>query len=202
MPTKQRLIKRFTILEITNLLEAQTREELKNWLIKNSLTEKCCWVVVSLKPKANTVLYLDAVEEAICFGWIDGIKKKISDTQLAQRLSPRIKGSKWTELNKERARRLDRLGLMTDEGRKSLPDMRLESFQIDPIVLDALRADEEVYANFLKLPPLYQKIRIDNIQSQKKLPELFDSRLSKFIEFTKLNKMYGDWNDNGRLINE
>lgn len=187
-------------MEIINLLETHTREELRNWLIKYSLTEKCCWVVVSLKPKANTILYLDAVEEAICFGWIDGIKKKISDTQLAQRLSPRIKGSKWTELNKERARRLERLGLMTNEGRKSLPNMSLDSFQIDPIILDAIRTDEEVYANFLQFPTLYQRIRVDNIQSQKKLPELFDSRLSKLIEFTRLNKMYGEWNDNGRLI--
>lgn len=186
-------------MEITNLLEAQTREELRNWLIKNSLTEKCCWVVVSIKQKANTILYLDAVEEAICFGWIDGIKKKISETQLAQRLSPRIKGSKWTELNKERARRLDRLGLMTNEGHQSLPEMRLESFQIDPVVLEALQAEEEVYANFLKFPPLYQRIRIDNIPSQEKYPELFDSRLSKFIEYTRINKMYGEWNDNGRL---
>lgn len=67
----------------------------------------------------------------LCFGWIDGINKKISDTELAQRLSPRNKTSNWTELNKERVRRLNKLGLMKKEGLKILPDMRPESFTID-----------------------------------------------------------------------
>lgn len=79
----------------------------------------------------GVIQYLDAVEEALCVGWIDGIKKKISDTELAQRLSLKKKNSHWTELNKERVRRLDKLGLMREEGMKVLPDMRPESFTVD-----------------------------------------------------------------------
>lgn len=155
-----------------------------------------------MKSTPGTMLYLDAVEEALCFGWIDGQKKKISETQLAQRLSPRSKKSSWTELNKERARRLEALGLMTDEGRKVLPDLSYESFRIDPIIEQRLKEDTDVYQNFAAFPDLYKRIRIDTIQSYKTQPELFNKRLDKFITNTKQNKMYGNWNDNGRLYTQ
>ena len=60
--------------------------------------------------------YLDAVEEALCFGWIDSTVKTIDGVTL-QRFGKRVKNSQWTELNKERCRRLEALGLMTDSGR-------------------------------------------------------------------------------------
>ncbi len=78
-------------MEMDHLIPAKSREELRFWLQDNSKTEKACWVLVSMTPKSDTLLYLDAVEEALCFGWIDGVKKKISETELAQRLSPRSK---------------------------------------------------------------------------------------------------------------
>ncbi|MFD0589045.1 YdeI family protein [Paenibacillus sp. GCM10027627] len=187
-------------MEVENLIEAKTREELRAWLRDNSKTEKCCWVVVSVKPKPNTLLYLDVVEEALCFGWIDGVKKKISETEQGQRLSPRSKKSNWTELNKERVRRLERVGLMTDEGRKRLPDMDPDAFQIDKDILQRLMEDIEVYENFVAFPALYKRIRIDNIQSFRNQPELYNSRLDKLIAHTKENKMYGQWHDNGRLL--
>lgn len=189
-------------MDIENLIPATSRADLRNWLQDNSITEKCCWVVVSMTPTPNVLLYLDAVEEALCFGWIDGVKKKISDTELAQRLSPRTKKSSWTELNKERVRRLERLGLMTDEGRRVLPDMELDSFQIDKGIEERLKEENQVYENFLAFPELYQRIRIDTIQSYKSQPDLFESRLEKFIASTRENKMYGQWHDNGRLLDD
>ena len=84
----------------------------------------------------------------------DGIKKKISETELAQRLSPRSKKSSWTELNKERARRLEKLGLMTEAGRKVLPDLSYESFKIDPIIELRLKEESDVYQNFVRFPDL------------------------------------------------
>ncbi|HFL3758325.1 TPA: YdeI family protein, partial [Clostridioides difficile] len=157
-------------------------------------------VLVRMTPKSDTLLYLDAVEEALCFGWIDGVKKKISETELAQRLSPRSKKSSWTELNKERVRRLEKLGLMTDEGREVLPDMNYDSFRIDPVIEQRLKEENQVYENFMAFPDLYKRVRIDTIQSNKKQPELFKSRLDKFICNTRENKMYGQWNDHGRLL--
>jgi uncharacterized protein YdeI (YjbR/CyaY-like superfamily) len=188
-------------MDIENLITAKSREDLRIWLQKNCMTEKFCWVVVSMTPTPDTLLYLDAVEEALCFGWIDGVKKKISETGLAQRLSPRSKRSSWTELNKERVRRLEKLGLMREEGRKVLPDMDHDSFKIDRVIEQRLKEDRQVYGNFLGFPALYQRVRIDNIQSVKNQPELFKSRLDKFIANTKENKMYGQWHDHGRLLN-
>ena len=188
-------------MKINNLLDLQTSDALREWLDENHNKEKECWVIVSIKPKADTLLYLDVVEEALCFGWIDGIKKKISETQLAQRLSPRTKRSSWTELNKERIRRLDKQGRLTVSGRRVLPDMRIECFKVDDFINERLKENQEVYDNYNKLPDLYKRIRISTIQSEKKNNELYIKRLNKFIENTKNNKMYGKWNDDGRLLN-
>lgn len=187
-------------MEITNVLSVQSREELREWLENNSQTEKFCWVIVGTVDRPDALQYLDTVEEALCFGWIDSTKKKVSDTALAQLLSPRSKKSNWTELNKERVRRLEKLGLMTEAGLKVLPDMRPESFMIDEAVENRLKEDEAVYQNFLSFPELYRRIRIDTIQSNKDNPAVFQSRLEKFIESTRENKMYGQWHDNGRLL--
>jgi uncharacterized protein YdeI (YjbR/CyaY-like superfamily) len=191
---------RIETMEMDNLIAAKTRADLREWLLENSKTEKFCWVVVSMTPSPDTLLYLDAVEEALCFGWIDGVKKKISDTELAQRLSPRSKKSSWTELNKERVRRLDKLGFMREEGRKVLPDMDHASFTIDGEIELRLQAEPQAYEHFLAFPALYRRVRIDTIQSYKAQPELFQSRLDKFITNTRENKMYGQWHDNGRLL--
>ncbi|GJM74714.1 hypothetical protein HMSSN036_69300 [Paenibacillus macerans] len=106
-----------------------------------------------------------------------GSKKKISETELAQRLSPRSKKSSWTELNKERVRRLEKLGLMRDEGRKVLPDMNPDSFHIDKGIEQRLKEEMQVYENFMAFPDLYIRVRIDTIQSVKNQPELFKSRM-------------------------
>jgi uncharacterized protein YdeI (YjbR/CyaY-like superfamily) len=71
--------------------------------------------------KPDTLPYLDIVEEALCFGWIDSTLKKLPDGSLAQRLSPRRKGSHWTDLNLQRCRDLESQGLMTEAGRKAIP---------------------------------------------------------------------------------
>ena len=89
---------------------------------------------------------------------------------------------------------------MRDEGRRVLPDMDYDSFRIDRVIEERLKEDGQVYENFLAFPALYKRIRIDTIQSNKNQPELFKSRLDKFITNTKGNKMYGQWNDNGRLL--
>jgi uncharacterized membrane protein YdjX (TVP38/TMEM64 family) len=107
------------------------------------------WMLPVL-ASAGAVLFLlglrygDAVEEALCFGWIDSTVKA-GEGVMWRRFSPRRKRSPWTELNKERCRRLERLGLMTDAGRAVLPNM---DFHIDDDVLVALQGDEAVWQNF------------------------------------------------------
>lgn len=188
-------------MEIHNLLDIKSRTELREWLIQNHKTEKECWVVVKRgRPTDdNTFWYIDAVEEALCFGWIDSTTKKIANDVTAQKLCPRKPRSNWSELNKERCRRMERLGLMTDAGRAVLPDMSPNGFIIDKDILQRLQSDPVVWNNFCQFPDLYRRIRIDTIQIKKNQPELFESRLNKFIENTRKGLLYGEWNDNGRL---
>lgn len=192
-------------MEIDFILQVTTRKQFRKWLQENANTKKQCWVLTTRATESGTLNktmdYLDAVEEAMCFGWIDSTIKKVSETQLAQRMSPRRQKSQWSELNKERVRRLEQLGLMTDQGRECCPDLSQDSFTIDEEVMKAIQNDKVVYENFKKFPELYQRVRIDTIQIKKKQPELFQKRLDKFIENTRENKMYGGWNDSGRLIN-
>ena len=62
--------------------------------------------------------------------------------------------------------------------------------------------DAEIWENFQKFPPLYRRVRIDTIQIKKKQPELFQRRLQKLLDNTKAGIMYGEWNDNGRLVTD
>ena len=109
-------------MEITLLLEFTQRQQLRDWLQENHASAKECWVVMSrAKNPVGVLPYLDVVEEALCFGWIDSTMKRLPDGRLAQRLSPRRKKSHWTELNKERCRRLTQEGKMTDAGLNVIP---------------------------------------------------------------------------------
>lgn len=83
---------------------------------------------------------------------------------------------------------------------KALPDMRPESFTIDKDIESRLKEEEQLYQNFIHFPELYRRIRIDTIQSYRNEPDTFNKRLKKFIEHTRENNMYDQWNDNGRLI--
>ena len=189
-------------MKIHNLLEVKSRLELRAWLTQYHGTESECWVVVKRgKPKDNdTFWYIDAVEEALCFGWIDSTIKKISDNITIQKLCPRKVRSNWSELNKERCRRMERLGLMTDAGRAVFPDMSDKGFTIDKDILQELQSDPVVWHNFCLFPELYKRVRIDTIQIKKRQSELFKRRLDKFIENTRKGILYGEWNDYGRLL--
>ena len=189
-------------INIVNLLDVKSRQELRRWLIQNHRIETECWVVVKRgRPKDDgTFWYIDAVEEAMCFGWIDSTTKKIDEHTTAQKLCPRKNKSNWSELNKERCRRMERLGWMTDAGRAVLPDMSEKGFVIDKDILNALQKDSVVWNNFCRFPDLYKRVRIDTIQIKKRQPELYKSRLDKFIENTRKGILYGEWNDNGRLL--
>lgn len=109
-------------MEIKELLEYTNRAQLREWLEEHHATAKECWVTMyrTKVPRTDSIPYLDVVEEALCFGWIDSTLKRLPDGRNAQRLSPRRKGSHWTELNKQRCADLERRGLMTDAGREAL----------------------------------------------------------------------------------
>ena len=186
-------------MQITNPINLTSREDWRNWLTQNHNTQKECWLSVTRSKSNNGVLYLDTVEEALCFGWIDSTTK-CADGITYQRFSPRRKSSHWTELNKERVRRLERLGLMTDAGRATLPADFDTPFIIEADILALLQSDPVVWKNYQAFPPLYQRIRIGNIQYYRRRKLEYQSKLDRFIAETRKNNIFGDWHDNGRLL--
>ncbi len=184
----------------SNILDVKNRAEFRAWLSEHAAQEKECWIFVRRgNPDDPEVFrYLDAVEEALCFGWIDSIHKNIGGFRM-QRFTPRKKYSPWTELNKERVRRLEKLGLMTDAGRAVLPAMGVRSFRVDPDVESAMKK-ARVWTKFRRFPPLYQRVRAYNVSFYKKRdPKQYEKSLRHLIEETKKGRMYGDWDDFGRL---
>ncbi len=183
-----------------NILDLTRREKFRQWLMENSSCEKECWIAVKRgkTPPVDALWYIDAVEEALCFGWIDSTVKNVDGVTL-QRFGPRTKKGRWTELNKERCRRLDKLGLMTDRGRAACPDLDAE-FVIDTDIITEFEAYPVAWSNFRSFPELYQRVRIDNIQANKSNSALFASRLTKLINASEDGEMIGDWHDCGRLL--
>ncbi len=185
-------------------LPLASRSEFREWLAANHAREKEIWIRVKRgRPRdPETFWYLDAVEEALCFGWIDSTFRTYDTVGALQRFTPRKPRSNWTELNKERVRRLERLGLMTDAGRAVLPPLGPRSFAVAPEVEAALKA-ERLWSRFRSFPPLYQRVRASNVAFYLgRNPEAYEKALANLVERTRRGELYGEWNDYGRLVED
>lgn len=185
---------------LNNFLDITNRKDFRKWLLSNHNKSSECWLLVKKgnpNNSSNIFWYLDAVEEALCFGWIDGLHKTVQEIGHLTKFSPRNKNSNWSELNKERCKRLEKLGLMTDAGRKALE--KAKPFVVDEDILQILNDDKDLQDNFYSFPQLYQRIRINTIQREKNKPDVYNRMIKNFITNTKNGKMYGQWNDYGRL---
>jgi uncharacterized protein YdeI (YjbR/CyaY-like superfamily) len=113
-------------MEIGETLYVTHRDDFRKWLEKNHKSKKEIWLIQYKKDtKKPSINYVEAVEEAICFGWIDGLEKSMDAERYALRFSSRRPRSNWTQTNRERARKLIAEGRMTESGRAALPaDMR------------------------------------------------------------------------------
>jgi uncharacterized protein YdeI (YjbR/CyaY-like superfamily) len=179
-------------MEIHPTLYVPDRSGWRAWLAEHHAAAPAIWLITyPSDPARPSVPYLHAVEEALCFGWIDGIAKRMDAERLAQRFTPRRRRSHWTELNKERARRLIAAGLMSDAGRAVLPDLAVEAFRIPDDILAALQADPQVWEHFQQFPALYQRIRISYIEEVRRQPAVFAQRLDNFLHKTRQGKMFG-----------
>ena len=156
-------------MQVTVTFKPGDRPAWRAWLERNHRTASEIWLLFDDRPETSTVSYLDAVEEAICFGWIDGIQKRFSTDERAQRFTPRRRQSHWTELNKERARRLIRLGLMTEARRATLPDLTAPHTVAADIVA-AVQAEPDAWPHFLAFPDLYRWVRIGYVEEARRHP--------------------------------
>lgn len=185
-------------MEIGKTLDISKREEWRSWLAKNYDKEKEIWLIYYKKASGKKrIPYNDAVEEALCFGWIDGIVKGIDSEKYAQRYSPRRKTSILSELNKARIRKMIREEKMTDAGLKAVAhvfdkDKKEEKFSISKDILADLKKNKETWKNFQNFSEEYRKIRIRWIEDVRNIrPEMFKQRLNYFIKMTSKNKKFG-----------
>jgi len=191
-------------MEITETLYVTNRREWRKWLAKNYRSAKEIWLIYYNKKSGKPrIPYNDAVEEALCYGWIDSTIKKYDEERAAQRFSPRRKNSRLSELNKERIRRLVRAKKMTSAGLESIahhldnnPSPGTGKFPFDEFImpediLKVLKKDKIVWENFRKFPEHYKIIRVGWIDSARERPEEFEKRLRYFIRMTEQNKTFG-----------
>lgn len=183
-----------------NILNITSKDEFREWLSTHPEVNECYLILKRGKPIDPSIFYyIDAVEVALCFGWIDSTLKRI-DGNLYQRFTPRNKNSVWSELNKERVRRLIKLDLMTEAGLKVLSSDFFDEFKIDEDVKEAL-IKEGVYETFLSFPSLYQRVRSYNVAFYKRKDKnAYNKALMHLIIETRKGKMFGEWNDWGRLL--
>ncbi len=109
-------------MNIGETLFAQNPADFRRWLAENSQTKKEIWLVIYKKASGKAgITYDEAVDEALCYGWIDGIMKTLDAEKYVQRFLPRRPGSNWTEANRAKVRRLIAEDRMTAAGRLALP---------------------------------------------------------------------------------
>ncbi len=184
-------------MEIGKTLYIVERKEWRAWLRKNHKIEKDIWLTYFNKASGKPrISYNDSVEEALCFGWIDSIVKKIDKDSFAQRYTPRKKNSQLSELNKERIRFLIKQNKMTKAGldavKNYISDIHEDKEPAIPAdILKVLKQDKTTWENYQNFPASYKRIRISWIDAARIRPEVFEQRLRYFIKMTAKNKMYG-----------
>ena len=179
-------------MEITQTIYVTGPQEWRTWLQKHYKTEKEIWLVYYKKHTGKSrITYNDAVEQALCFGWIDSIIKKLDDERSVQRFSPRKHKSGYSQPNIERLRHLVAQGQVIDEVLESLGDVLDQEFVFPPDILDALRVDLQAWENYQNFSETYKRIRIAFIETARERPEEFQKRLNYFIKMTRKNKLIG-----------
>jgi uncharacterized protein YdeI (YjbR/CyaY-like superfamily) len=109
-------------MDIGETLLARSPADFRRWLAHNAQSRPEVWLAIYKKASGKTgITYEQAVETALCFGWIDGLVKSLDQEKYAQRFTPRRPGSHWTEANLQKARRLIAAGRMTAAGLAALP---------------------------------------------------------------------------------
>ena len=190
-------------MEVNNLLDIHSREELYKWYLDNHDKVSDFWLRINRATAdcPGVVRYVDAVEVALCFGWIDSTQKKIDEGKPIQHFTPRRGRSSWCERNLIRCRRLVQLGEMTPAGLAAAPDLDPSRFVFEDWVLDAIKADETAWANFNTFPETYRRIRVDYIQHfrQTSREEHAQKALQRFVQDCHAGKMLPGWDDLGRL---
>ncbi len=176
---------------------APDRKTWRAWLAKHHKTAPEIWLVYYKKASGKPrVPYNHAVEEALCYGWIDSILKPIDDKKYAQRYSPRRPTSVLSAMNLERVRRLIKSKRMTKAGLDSIAhafDRKKDVTRttVPKDILARLKRNPDAWKAFQRFPASYKRIRIGWIVAARHRREVFEQRLAYFIKMTARNKRFG-----------
>lgn len=167
----------------------ENREDWRKWLADNFDTAHEIWFVFPLKSSGKkSILYNDAVEEALCFDWIDSTIKTLDKEHKIQRFTPRNPKSTYSQANKERLKCLLEHKMIHPEFEDRIQKVLSEPFVFPTDIMDKLKEDETVWSNYQCFSEPYKRIRIAYIEAARRRPEEFEKRLNHFISKTKENK--------------
>ncbi|MBU2511566.1 YdeI/OmpD-associated family protein [bacterium] len=178
------------------------RQDWRLWLIKNHDKTEEIWLIFHKKHTGvPSITYDDAVEEALCFGWIDSLKKKVDENRYKQKFTPRRKNSKWSEINKRRVEKLIPQDLMATAGLKAVHQAKLDgNWDLIPtsrqtIIMpeeleEALAQNKRALLFFESLAPSYKKHFAGWVDTAKK-PETRQRRIKECIELLEKGEKLG-----------
>ncbi len=180
----------------------RSREQWRNWLENNHAIETEVWLVF-LKQHVGraSVTYSEAVEEALCFGWIDGVKRSIDEDRYMHRFTPRKADSRWSKSNKERAQHFLKAGQIAPAGMKSIelakkngrwatPVNAPKKFSMPPELSAQLKRNNKAAVFFESLAPSYQQQYVAWIATAKR-PETKRRRLDAAIKLLTRGEKLG-----------
>jgi uncharacterized protein YdeI (YjbR/CyaY-like superfamily) len=176
----------------TKLLHLTERSQWRAWLKRNYRTKDEVWLAFAKKHTGKPrISYNDAVEEALCFGWIDSTVRTIDKDSFAQRFSVRKPKSSYSQANKERIRWLIKDGKVMQEVIDTLPDFSEDDFAIPSDILEAIKTNEKAWKYYQEFSQPYIRIRIAYIDRARNRADEFQKRLAHFIKMTEMNKQIG-----------
>jgi uncharacterized protein YdeI (YjbR/CyaY-like superfamily) len=179
-------------LDENQMFYAPDRKNWRTWLKGHYRTGREVWLVYFKQHTGKArVTYNEAVEEALCFGWIDSTVRRVDEDRYAQRFSPRKPGTPYSQANRERLAALIAKGKVAKAVLATLEKPAPKRFHIPPDILAAIKANPVVWNNFRNFSPSYKRIRIAFIDGARNRPAEFQKRLSYFLRMTAKNKQFG-----------
>lgn len=174
----------------------------REWLAENFKTKSEIWFVFPMKKSGDkSLLYSDAVEEALCFSWIDSTIKHIDPTHRAQRFTPRKQDSPYSRPNIERLIWLDKHAMIHPSVKDDVLPLVRAPYVFPSDILETIKADTVAWENYEKLSEPYKRIRIAYIDAARKRPNEFKKRLESFIKKTREGKIIAGYGGINKYYN-
>ena len=173
-----------------NVVYFHSRLEWRDWLSHHFETDSEVWFTFPTIDSGEVgITYNDAVEEALCFGWIDGVTGSLDEKHNLRRFTPRRKDSPYSRLNIERLIYLESRGLIHPKLEKEIKKVISVPFVFPKDIIQAMKKDKEAWENYQSFSDSYKRIRVAYIDAARNRHEEFKKRLDNFIKKTKENKI-------------